>query len=84
MVKFQPRGHWFDSLLEQCLLKTKPVNSGLGNRNMARKIPTWWKNPVCGNKKMAGKNSSKMGNFTHWEKNRLPLHGAVSTAAPVV
>jgi hypothetical protein len=36
-------GHWIESSLEQFLLKTKAVNSGLRNRNMVGKILTWWK-----------------------------------------
>ncbi len=65
-------------LLEQFLLKTMAVNSILGNRNMIGKIPTWWENSVCGNRKTAGKNSAMVG-----EKS-LPLHGSFSTAAPVL
>jgi hypothetical protein len=42
-------------MLEQFLLKTKAVNSGLGNRNMDGKIPTWWENSVRGNRKTTGK-----------------------------
>ncbi len=49
------RGHGFDFMLEQFLLKTKAVNSGLRNRNMIRKIPTWWENSVHRNRKTAGK-----------------------------
>jgi hypothetical protein len=30
-------------------------NSGLGNRNTIRKIPTWWENSVLGNRKTVGK-----------------------------
>jgi hypothetical protein len=79
----KPRGHWFESPLEQFLLKTKAVNSVLGNRNMIGKISTWWENSVRGNRKTAGKNSTMLGNFPLWEKKSLPLHGSYSTAAPV-
>ena len=57
------RGQWFKSPFEQFLLKTRAVNSVLGNRNMIGKIPTWWENSVRGNRKMAGKNSAMVGNF---------------------
>ncbi len=51
----QPQGHWFESSLEQFLLKTIRVNSGLRNRNMIRNIPTWGENSVLRNRKTAGK-----------------------------
>ncbi len=57
------RGHWFESPLEQCVLKTRAVNSILGNRNMMGKIPTWWENSDRGNRKTEGKNSAMVGNF---------------------
>jgi hypothetical protein len=79
-----PRGHWYESPLEQFLLKTRAVNSVLGNRNMIGKIPTWWENSVSGNWKTAGKNSAMVGNFPQWEKKCPPLHGSFSTAAPVL
>ncbi len=50
-----PRGHWFESPLEQFILKTRAVNSILGNRNMIGKIPTWWENSDRGNRKTGGK-----------------------------
>ncbi len=49
------RGQWFESPLEQFLLKTMAVNSVLGNRNMIGKIPTWWENSVRRNRKTVGK-----------------------------
>ncbi len=52
----KPRGQWFDSLLEQFVLKTREVNSILGNRNMIGKIPTWWEN------------SDMVGKFRHGGK----------------
>jgi hypothetical protein len=64
----QVRGQWFESSLEQFVLKTEGENSGLGNRNMIRKIPTWWENSVLVNRKTAGKNSGMVGNFPQWEK----------------
>jgi len=79
-----PRGHWFESPLEQFVLKTRAVNSILGNRNMIGKIPTWWENSDRGNRKTAGKNSAMVGNFPHWEKKSLQLHGSFSSAAPVL
>jgi hypothetical protein len=79
-----PKGQWFEFSLEQFLLKTKGVNSGLRNRNMIGKIPTWWENSVLGNRKLAGKNSGMVGNFPQCEKKGLPLHGSFSTAAPIV
>jgi hypothetical protein len=36
-------------------LKTRAVNSILGNRKMIGKIPTWWENSDRGNRKTAGK-----------------------------
>ncbi len=45
--------------LEQFVLKTRAVNSILGNRNMIGKIPTWWENSERGNRKMAGKVGEK-------------------------
>jgi hypothetical protein len=59
----QPKGLWFESLLEQILFKTKAVKSDLGNRNMTGKIPTWWENSVRSNRRTAGKNSDMVGNF---------------------
>ncbi len=50
-----PRGLWFESPVEQFLLKTRAVNSILWNRNMIGKIPTWWENSVRGNRKTVGK-----------------------------
>ncbi len=44
------RGHWFESPLEQCLLKIKAVKSVPENGNMTGKIPQG------GNRKTAGKN----------------------------
>jgi hypothetical protein len=79
-----PRGQWFESPLEQFVLKTRAVNFILGNRNMIGKIPTWWENSDRGNRKTAGKNSAMVGNFPQWEKKSLPLHGSFSTAAPVL
>jgi hypothetical protein len=79
-----PRDQWFKSLLEQFVLKTRAVNSILGNRNMIRKIPTWCENSDRGNKKTAGKNSAMVGNFPQWEKISLLLHGSFSTVAPVL
>jgi hypothetical protein len=55
------KGPWFESPLEQFLLKTRAVNSVLGNRNMIGKIPTWCENSVHGNRKTARKNSSRYG-----------------------
>jgi hypothetical protein len=80
----QSRGQWIESSLEQFLLKTKGVNSGLGNRNMIGKILTWWENSDRGNRKTVAKNSAMVGNFPRWEKKSLPLHGSFSTAAPVL
>jgi hypothetical protein len=60
----QPKGFWFESLLEKFLLKTKAVKSDLGNRNMTGKIPTWKENSICSNRKTAGKNSDMVGNFS--------------------
>jgi len=57
------KGTLFWILVGAVLLKTKGVNSGLGNRNMIRKIPTWWENSVLGNRNMAEKNSDMVGNF---------------------
>jgi hypothetical protein len=71
-------------VLEQFLLKTRAVNSILGNRNMMGKIPTLRENSVLGNRNTVGKNSGMLGNFPQWEKKGLPLHGSFSTAAPVV
>jgi hypothetical protein len=51
---------------------------------MIGKIPTWWENSDCGNRKTAGKNSAMVGKFPQWEKKSLPLHGSFSTAAPVL
>jgi hypothetical protein len=73
-----PKDQWFESPLEQFLLKSRAVNSVLGNRNMIGKIPTWWENSVRGNRKMVGKIPP------WWEKKSLPLHGSFSTAAPVL
>jgi hypothetical protein len=53
----QPRGHWLETPLEQFLLKIKAVKSGLWNRNMTGKIPTWWERSRLRNRKTAGKNS---------------------------
>ncbi len=50
-----PRGQWFESPLKQFLVKTRAVNSVLGNRNMIGKIPTWWENSLRGNRKTVGK-----------------------------
>ena len=55
MEDLYPRGQWIESPLEQFVLKTRAVNSILGNRNMIGKIPTWWENSVRGNRKTAGK-----------------------------
>jgi hypothetical protein len=52
-----------ESSLEQLLLKTKGVNSGLGNRNVIGKIPTCWENSVLGNRKTAGKKFWYGGKF---------------------
>ncbi len=41
--------------LEQFVLKTRAVNSILGNRKMIGKNPTWWENSDRGNRKTAGK-----------------------------
>ncbi len=60
----QARGQWIESSLKQFLLKTKGVNSGLGNRNMIGKIPTLRENSVRGIRNTAGKNSSVVGNFS--------------------
>ncbi len=84
MKNSESRGHWFESPLEQFLLKTRAVNSVLGNRKMIRKILTWWKNSVHGNRKTARKNSAVVGNFPQLEKRSLPLHRSFSTAAPVL
>jgi hypothetical protein len=86
LVVSQQREHRFESMLEQFLLKTKAVNSVHGNRNMARKILTWWENSVRGNRKTARKNSGMVGNFPQWEKNvfMVVLHGAFSTVPPFV
>jgi hypothetical protein len=84
VAEMYPGGPRFESPLEQLLLKTRAVNSILGNRNMIGKIPTWWENSVRGNRKTAGKNSAMVGNFPQWEKKSLPLHGSFSTAAPVL
>ncbi len=65
-------------------MKTRAVNSILGNRNMIGKIPKWWENSDRGNRKTAGKNSAMVGNFPQGEKKSLPLHGSFSTAAPVL
>ncbi len=78
------RGQWFESPLDQFVLKTRAINSILRNRNMIGKIPTWWENSDCGNRKMVGKNSAMAGNFPQWKKKSLPLHGSFSTAAPVL
>jgi hypothetical protein len=79
-----PRVQWFESPLEQFVLKTRAVNSILGNRNIMGKIPSWWENSDRGNRKTAGKNFAMVGNFPQWEKKSLPLHGSFSTAAPVL
>ncbi len=81
MADSLPRGHWFESLLEQFVLKTRAVNSILG---MIGKILTWRENSDRGNRKTAGKNSAMVGNFPQWEKKSLPLHGSFSIAAPVL
>ncbi len=65
-------------------LKTRAVNSVLGNRNIIGKIPTWWENSIRGNRKTAGKNSAMVGNFPQWEIKSLPLHGSFSTAATIL
>ncbi len=77
------RGQWIESSLEQFLLKTKGVNSSLGNRNMIG-IPTLRENSVRGNRNTVGKSSGMLGNILQWVKKGLPLHGSFSTAAPVV
>jgi hypothetical protein len=82
VADFLPRGHWFESPLEEFVLKTRAVNSILGNRNMIGKIPTWWENSNRENRKTAGKNSAMVGNFPQWEKKSLPLHGSINTTAP--
>ncbi len=79
-----PRGLWLESPLEQFVLKTRAVNSILGNRNMIGKILTWWENSYRGNRKLPVKNSAMVGNFPQWEKKSFPLHGSLSTAAPVL
>jgi hypothetical protein len=79
-----PRGQWFESLLEQFVLKTRAINSILRNRNTIGKIPTWWENSDRWNRKTVGKNSPMVGNFPQWKKKSLPLHGSFSTAAPVL
>jgi hypothetical protein len=79
-----PRGQWFVSPLEQIVLKTWAINSILRNRNMIGKIPTWWENSDRRNRKTVGKNSAMVGNFPQWKKKSLPLHGSLSTAAPVL
>ncbi len=70
--------------LEQFLLKTRAVNSVIGNRNMIGKFPTWWENSVRGKRKTARKNTAMVENFPQWEKKSPPLHGSFSTAAPVL
>jgi hypothetical protein len=79
-----PRGHWFESLLEQFLLKTRTVNSVLRNRNMIGKFPTWWENSVLRNRNMIGKIPTWWENSVRERKKSLPLHGSFSTAAPVL
>jgi hypothetical protein len=41
-----PKGQWFESPLEQFVLKTRAINSILRNRNMIGKILTWWENSM--------------------------------------
>jgi hypothetical protein len=48
-------GQWFESPLERFLLKTRVVNSVLGNRNMIGKIPHGGKIPSVGIGKRPGK-----------------------------
>jgi hypothetical protein len=48
-------GYRFESSLEWFLLKTKGVNSGLRNRKMIGKPPTWWEDSILGNRKTDGK-----------------------------
>ncbi len=58
-----PRGQWFESPLEQFVLKTRAINSILRNRNIIRKITTWWEKSDRGNRKTVGKNSAMVGYF---------------------